>query len=94
MTRQLFLQYTLTVLGFVAGLVLFVMLGWWLSGRITWQPDNPIYILLKWSARYITLWIIGIILIGWSVITYHYLAKLFHYLDEIVGSFQAACSVC
>lgn len=84
MTRQLFLQYTLTVLGFVAGLVLFVMLGGWLSSRITWQPGNPIYIFLRWSAGHIMLWIIGIILIGWSVITYHYLAKLFHYLDEIV----------
>jgi len=86
MTRQLFLQYTLTILGFVAGLFLVVLLGRWLCSRITWQPDNPIYIILNSINRYLTLWFVGIILIGWNVITYRYLAKLFHYLDEIVAA--------
>ncbi len=86
MTRQLFLQYTLTVLGFVGGLFLVVLLGRWACSKITWQPDNPVYILLHWIAEYLSLLFIAAVLIGWNVITYRYLAQLFHYMDEIMAA--------
>ena len=83
-SRQLLLQYILSLLGFAIGFLLFVFISWQISAQIIWQPENPLYNLLRWVKEYILFWIIAFLLTGGSIITYRFLQKPLRYLDEIV----------
>lgn len=88
-TRQLLMQYIVTFLGFVAGFTLVVLLAWQFCGLFTWQPYDPLYIFLSAIQRNMLFWGGGILLVGWSIITYRFIQKPLRYLDEIIAASEA-----
>lgn len=84
LSRQITLQYFLALVGFVAGLLLLYFLVWRICLIFTWQPYDSLYQFLKLVQETSLFWGTGVILIGWTIITYHFFQKPLHYLDEIV----------
>ncbi len=84
MSRQLTLQYILVLLSFLAGFLLLFFLAWRFFKMFIWQPDDILYQLFKIIQETVLLWGIPLILIGWTVITYHFFQKPLRYLDEVV----------
>ncbi len=86
MTKHILIQYFLSLFGFIAALILFILIAWRISSRFIWQPYDPLYQLLHWIKEYIIL-VAGVIcLIGWAVITYYFISKPMRYLDEMVAA--------
>lgn len=82
--RKLLLQYFLALAAYVVGLIFFGLEAWKLCSKITWQPDNPVYILLQVVQEYILAFGGITLLIGWVIITSYFISKPFSYLDEVV----------
>lgn len=86
MTRQILLQYILSLIGFAAAFIVFVLFSWSLCNRIIWFESNPLYQILHWVKEYILL-VGGIIcLAGWMLITSYFISKPIRYLDEIIAA--------
>lgn len=92
LTRQLLIQYVMTVVAFVSVFVILFFAGRWIAGRITWSAGDPLYRLLKWMQEYVQLWGGAIVLVGWAFITYRYISKPLRYLDEIVAASEQLAS--
>lgn len=86
LSRQITMRYFLTLIGFVAGLLLIFFLAWQVCLRFTWQPYDLLYQFLKLIQETSLLWGTGVILIGWTVITYRFFQKPLRYLDEVVAA--------
>lgn len=80
------LRYILSMMGFVVGLVFFVMLSWILCAQRTWYSYDPLYQILSLVKDYLIFIMAAIILIGWTLITHHFITLPLRYLDEIVGA--------
>lgn len=80
------LRYILSMIGFVVGLVFFVMLSWFLCSQRTWYYNDPLYQVLSLVKDYLIFIMAAIILIGWTLITHHFITLPLRYLDEIVGA--------
>lgn len=92
LTRQLLIQYVMTVVAFVSVFVILFFAARWIAGRITWSAGDPLYRLLKWMQEYVQLWGGAIVLAGWAFITYRYISKPLRYLDEIVAASEQLAS--
>lgn len=86
LSRRLLVKYFITLLGFAAGFAGLVLLAWRFCSLFTWQPDDPLYIILNRVESTINIWIIGVLLIGWIIITYRFFQRPLRYLDEVVGA--------
>ena len=85
-TRHVLFQYFLSLIGFVVGLCVVVLLGWQLCASVIWQPYDPLYQLLSWIRDYILL-VGGVVcLVGWTIITYYFMSKPLRYLDQVVAA--------
>lgn len=84
LSRQLLVQYIITIFGFAAGLVVLVLLAWQFFHLFPWQSSDPLYIFLNRVESSINIWVIGVLLIGWIIITYRFFQKPLRYLDEII----------
>lgn len=84
LSRQLLFQYFLTIFGFLAGMVLFVLLAMQFFSSFIWQSDDLLYKILHFVKEYLLIFWGVPVLLGWIVITYYYIAKPLRYLDEIV----------
>lgn len=89
LSRQLLMQYVLSLIAYVAALLLFVMLGWSICSRLIWQPNDILYLLLSFIKDYVLLFMGLALLGGWAVISYHFLSKPMKYLDEVVAASKA-----
>ena len=79
-------QYFLSLIGFVVGLCVVVLLGWQLCASVIWQPYDPLYQLLSWIRDYILL-VGGVVcLVGWTIIPYYFMSKPLRYLDQVVAA--------
>ncbi len=85
-SRHIMLRYILSMMGFVVGLVFFVMLSWILCAQRTWYSYDPLYQILSLVKDYLIFIMAAIILIGWTLITHHFITLPLRYLDEIVGA--------
>ncbi len=85
-SRRIMLRYILSMFGFVIGLVLFVMLCWLLCSQRIWYYNDPLYQVLSLIKDYLLFIMVAIILIGWTLITHHFITLPLRYLDEIVGA--------
>lgn len=85
-SQRLLIQYFITLIGYVIGLVLLAFLAWQFCSRFTWQWYNPLYWVLKFVEEYIIVFIGAPILLGWIFITYHFISKPLRYLDEVVAA--------
>lgn len=92
LTRRILLQYFVSLAAYLGGLALFTVLGVMFSTSVTWQPYDPLYQLLTWVRDYILLILLLLGLLGWSLITYHFIAKPLRYLDEIVAASERLAS--
>lgn len=91
-TGGVMLQYLLSVIGFTGAFFLFVFVSIWIFSRFTWQPYDPLYQLLSWFKDYLLLWGGVILLIGWVLISYRFIARPLRYLDEVVEASERMIS--
>lgn len=84
LSRQILMQYLLSVVGFVAGLLLLYLLSWGFFTRFTWQGSDPVYQVLKLLQETSLIWMPILIAIGIVWITYRFLSRPLHYLEEVV----------
>lgn len=84
LSRQLLVQYVLSVVGFVFGFVLVFFFGLVVCSQIIWHDTDPLYRFLRILWDTAPLWCSFVILVGIVLITYYYLAKPLRYLDEVV----------
>lgn len=85
-SRRIMLRYALSMIGFVIGLVLFVGLCWYLCTLRTWYYYEPLYHVLVLVKDYLIFIMAAIILMGWTLITRHFINLPLRYLDEIVDA--------
>lgn len=85
-SRKLIVQYFFAVIGYVAGLILSVLLAWRFCTMFTWYGDNPLYWILQFIKEYIILFIGIPASLGWIYITYRFISKPLRYLDEVVAA--------
>ncbi len=86
LSRQITLQYFLAILGFVAGLLAAYFLAWRICLLFVWEPDDSLYQFLKLVQGTSLFWGTGLILVGWTFITYRFFQKPLRYLDEVVAA--------
>ncbi len=82
--RRIAGQYVLALAGFIIGVLLFTLLAWQFLGMFTWQPNDPLYIILRFIRKYILLFIGLSILAGWAWITYRFMGRPLRYLDDVI----------
>ncbi len=85
LTGQVFGNYILALVIYVAALFAILAIGWSASINTSWQPSS-IYYLLQWVKEWIITIMIILILIGWIVITLRFMTRPLRYLDELVDA--------
>lgn len=85
-SRRIMLRYVLSMIGFVIGLVFFVAICWFLCSLRTWYYYEPLYKVLVLVKDYLILIMTVIILMGWTLITHHFINLPLRYLDEIIDA--------
>ena len=85
LTGQVFGNYILALMIYVAALFAILAIGWSVSINISWRPSN-IYYLLQWVKVWIIVIMLILILIGWIVITLRFMTRPLRYLDELVDA--------
>ena len=85
LTGQVFGNYILALVIYVAALFAILAIGWSVSMNISWQPSS-IYYLLQWVKEWIIAIMLILILIGWIVITLRFMTRPLRYLDELVDA--------
>lgn len=91
-TRQLLMQYILSVLGLVIGLLVLGLLIWQFLLLFTWQPYDPLYQFLKEIESHLLVWVGAILFLGWAILTYRFIQKPLRYLDEIIRASEQLAS--
>ena len=85
-SRQILMQYVLTVAGFIAGVILLYILMWQLCRLFIWQADEPLYVILKFLQDTNLFWGRVLLASGVLFITYRFISKPLGYLDEVVAA--------
>ena len=85
LTGQVFGNYILALMIYVAALFAILAIDWSVSINISWRPSN-IYYLLQWVKEWIIAIMLILILIGWIVITLRFMTRPLRYLDELVDA--------
>lgn len=85
LTGQVFGNYLLALVIYVAALFAILAIGWSVSINISWRPSN-IYYFLQWVKEWIIAIMLILILIGWIVITLRFMTRPLRYLDELVDA--------
>lgn len=85
LTGQVFGNYILALMIYVAALFAILAIGWSVSINISWRPSN-IYYLLQWVKEWIIAIMLILILIGWIVITLRFMTRPLRYLDELADA--------
>ena len=85
-SRQILTQYVLTVVGFVAALLLCYFLVWVFCNQFVWLDTDPLYYILKFIQATSPFWGTAVVFVGVIFITYHYLSKPLSYLDEVIAA--------
>ena len=85
LTGQVFGNYILALMIYVAALFAILAIGWSVSINISWRPSN-IYYLLQWVKEWIIAIMLILILIGWIVFTLRFMTRPLRYLDELVDA--------
>lgn len=85
-SRQILVQYLLSVLGLIAGIFACYLLAYSLCTRILWQMDDPLYVFFK-ALQAFSPALVGVLLIlGLIFLTRHFLSKPLGYLDEVIDA--------
>ena len=84
LTKQLVTQYFLVTLLFIAAVIGFIWFAWRFCNNFIWQPDDPLYQVLRPIKDHILLAGGLICFLGYVLITYYFLSRPLYYLDEII----------
>ncbi|SFO67265.1 two-component system, OmpR family, sensor histidine kinase VanS [Halolactibacillus alkaliphilus] len=91
-TSRITIQYLLLLAGLAVGFFLLSLLLETLIHSVVWQPENKLYVFMKFVRKYIVLFAGVPLLAGFIVITYGFIGKPLQYLDEVIlASQQLAC---
>ena len=85
LTGQVFGNYILELVIYVAALFAILAIGWSASINTSWQPSS-IYYILQWVKEWIIAIMIILILVGWIIITLRFMTRPLRYLDELVDA--------
>ncbi len=80
------IQYGLSLVGYVVGLILFILIMWRVCASISWRSNNLIYIILTVIREYLSFFAGAAIAVGWILITAYFISKPLRYLDEVVSA--------
>ncbi len=84
MSRQIWGKYILTLIAWVAAVLLLAFLCRVFFSRFIWQGTELLYPLLSWAWDNIILVCCLTILAGWLIISYVFISRPLRYLDELV----------
>ena len=79
-------RYIVNWLLLLGGFLALFFLSWFIAGRITWYPENPLYLILKTLENYAPWLIIIGLLIGTIILTYAAIHKSLGYIDITVDA--------
>ncbi len=84
--RRIVVQYFFSLIGFIIGFIFTVIFLYDITTSITWQPYDPLYIILHFVKEYILLFMGIPIIAGWAFITYLFMRRPLIYLDEVISA--------
>ena len=81
--RRAWGRYLLALMAWVAAVLLLAFLGFWVCSSFVWQ-DGFVYRFLNWIRDYIVFVCASVILLGWVVISYFFVARPLWEVDALV----------
>ncbi len=82
-SQRLLLSYFFTIIAYSLALILGAFAAQIICNQFIWYDDTPFYSILKTIKNHLVLVIIMSLSAGWLAITYGFVCKLLHYLDEV-----------
>ena len=82
--RNIVFKYFLSLIVFFCIFIFLVIMLWSFCSKITWHPNNPLYIILIYIREYILVFTGLPLILGGIFITYHFMARPLWYLDEVI----------
>lgn len=92
LSRQLVVQYFLSLAVYAAGVCVLVLLCWGFFSSFLWQPDDLFYRILCFIRDYLLFFLGLAFMAGWTGITYIFLSKPLRYLDELTAASKQLAS--
>ena len=86
LSRRLLGQYLLAMFGFLAALFVAIVVAWNVYQSISWQESDPVYQTLLFVRDYFPAFLTGAVLLGWTWITYRFIARPLRYLDLVTSA--------
>ena len=82
LSKQILMQYILSVLGMIASLALLFFIGWVVCRLFIWEAYDPLYRFLKTMQDTVAIWGTTLIILGMFLLAYRFISKPLEYLDE------------
>ena len=84
LSKQILMQYILSVLGMIASLALIFFVGWVVCRLFIWEAYDPLYRFLKAMQDTVAIWGTALIILGMFLLAYRSISKPLEYLDEVI----------
>ena len=78
--------YLLALMAWVTVVLAVSALGVLVCSRLTWYETDPLYHLLLWVRDYYFFVCIAVVLLGWVVISWHFISRPVRQLDALIGA--------
>ena len=78
--------YLLALMAWVTVVLAVSALGVLVCSRLTWYEPDPLYHLLLWVRDYYFFVCIAVVLLGWVVISWHFISRPVRQLDALIGA--------
>jgi len=78
--------YLLALMAWVTVVLAVSALGVLVCSRLTWYETDPLYHLLLWVRDYYFFFCIAVVLLGWVVISWHFISRPVRQLDALIGA--------
>ena len=89
LSRQLWAQYILALLGWAFAVLLMGFLAWGLCSMRSWSGDEALYSLIHWMHRNVVLIYLLVTAVGWLAISYFFISRPMRYLDALADTASA-----
>ena len=78
--------YLLALMAWVTVVLAVSALGVLVCSRLTWYETDPLYHLLLWVRDYYFFFCIAVVLLGWVVISWHFISRPVRQLDALIDA--------
>ncbi len=85
-SKRIIAQYFIVMICFIMLLAFGIISGWLVCQLFIWYDTSPLYHFLAFIRDNMLFVVSGIILVGWAVITYFFMARPLKYIDEVVSA--------